>query len=83
MFHDIGLFGDNASDELTLLKNEFDIDFSGFDFEKYFPGNFGWDVLILRMCWDSNRANQVRQKYKPITLDMVGEVIHRKKWIFN
>lgn len=83
LFHDVGLFGDNAYDELILLRNEFGVDFSKFEFRKYFPGNFGWDALILRMFWQSKWAGQVRQKYKPITLSMLGDVIREKKWAFD
>lgn len=83
LFQDIGLFGDNAFDELILLEKEFGVDFSGFEFSKYFPGNFGWDALILRTFWNSTWANRVKQNYKPITLNMLGEVIRQKKWMFD
>lgn len=83
LFQDIGLFGDNAYDELTLLRNEFDIDFSSFDFKKYFPGNFGFEPLILVTFWNSKWANRIKQKYVPITLGMLEAVIQKKKWVFD
>jgi hypothetical protein len=83
LFQDIGIFGDNAYDELNLLRKEFDIDFSAFEFKKYFPGNFGVEPLILMTFWNSKWADRIKRRYPPITLSMLDEVIQKKKWVFD
>lgn len=83
LFHDIGLYGDNAADELKILHDEFGVDFSSFNFRKYFPGNFGLEALFLTLAPKSKWADGIRQKYPPITFDMLEEAIHKQKWAFD
>jgi len=82
-FHDIGSYGDNAVDDLTLIQKEFEVDFSPLPFKKYFPGAFGWEPLVLTVSWNSAWASRIKEKYSPITLDMLEEAIHQRKWIFD
>jgi hypothetical protein len=83
LLQDVGLFGDNAYDELELLAKEYGVDFSGFDIQKYFPGNFGREPFVLTFLPSSTWADRVRKRYPPITFDMIESVIANKKWIFD
>jgi hypothetical protein len=84
LFQDIGLFGGNAYDELRLLERDFEVDFSSFPFQKYFvTEKWGLDHFALVFLPMSNWASRVKEKYPPITLDMVEQVIAQKRWIFD
>lgn len=83
LFHDVGLFGDSAADELDILAKEYDVDFSKFHFQKYFPVEFGWDPFVLTFLRTTSLAGRIRNRYPPVTFDMIEEVIAQKKWIFD
>jgi RHS repeat-associated protein len=46
LFQDMGLWGDNADDDLKVLGHEFGVDMSSFRFKKYFPTEFGANRLL-------------------------------------
>jgi hypothetical protein len=85
LFQDIGLYGDNAADDLELLRREFAIDFEGFPFSKYFPNDFSfsWQTFVLNFFWRSRWAEEVRGRYPPLTLEMLDVAIREKKWPFD
>ena len=41
LFHDLGLYGDDASDLLADICDQFPVSFEGFDFGSYFPDEPG------------------------------------------
>jgi hypothetical protein len=83
LFHDLDLYGDNALDELEFLANDFGVDFSDFHFDRYFPGNFGRDPFVLTLFKPSRFAAAIREKYPPVTMDMIEKTITQKKWTFG
>jgi hypothetical protein len=83
LLHDMGLFGDDVDDELSILSTEFSVDLSTFQMRKYFPGETGWDHFILTFFKNTSWGHRVMQKYSPITLDMIDQAIANKKWIFD
>ena len=83
LLHDMGLFGDDANEELSVLTNDFQVDLSKFHFRKYFPGETGWDHFILTFLKNTRLGRRVMDSYPPITLDMIEEVMDKKKWVFD
>ena len=83
LFQDVGLFGDNAVDDLVLLAKTFKVDLSNFPFSKYFPGNYGREPLVLTFFWRSKWADEIRKRYPPITWGMLDAAIEQKKWPFD
>lgn len=83
LFQDIGLYGDNADDDLRALEQEFKVDLSSFPFHRYFPGETGLHHFILTFFWRTKWGENVRQKYPPLTLDMIEESMNKKRWAFD
>jgi hypothetical protein len=83
LFQDIGLYGDNARDELHRLETDFQVDLSKFPFRRYFPGEFGWHHFILTFLWRTPLAEDIRKRYPPITLHMIEQTLQHKNWIFD
>jgi len=83
LLQDRRLFGDNAHDELRVLEKQYGVDFSDFSFDKYFPGNFGWDHFVLTFLPRTQIAKKIVDRYPPITLAMIEKLIAEKKWTFE
>lgn len=83
LLQDIGLFGDDADEELTLLKKKFDVNFSNFPFYKYFPGERGWDHFVLSFFGKTRWGDSVKRKYPPITLNMIEQSMRNRRWLFD
>jgi hypothetical protein len=80
LLQDIGLTGDNAWDEFTLMHKEFGVDLTHFAMDRYFPSELSSDSLILNFLWRTPLAERVRQKYPEITLEMIERVLTVKAW---
>jgi len=85
LFHDMNLFGDNIADEFQLMQKEFGVDFNTFHFSKYFPSEVGydWEHFVLLFLRGTRWAKKAKDKYPPITLDMIEQTISQKKWTFD
>lgn len=84
LYHDLGLYGDIAEAYIGVLIDDYHVDMSGFEFEKFFPLEFAGKNLITRtFLWLAPFAgNAVRQRgeYSPLTLEMIDRAIHTKRW---
>ncbi|MCW8205120.1 DUF1493 family protein [Verminephrobacter aporrectodeae subsp. tuberculatae] len=88
MYHDLGLYGEMAEDFLDDLGElhhiDFGVDFGDFEFDKFFPREFGcknWFTmtLILFVPFVGTTLRE-RHDYLPLTLGMVDEAIRTKCW---
>lgn len=86
MYHDLGFYGDIAEAWIDMLVVEYHVDLSGFEFEKFFPPEFeGEDMLTCTVLWLVPFAAAIvrrrkRDTYLPLTLGMIDNMIHTKKW---
>ena len=84
MYHDLGLYGDIAEAYMEVLIDHYQVDMTGFEFEKFFPPEFaGKNPITRAMLWfipfAGNAARQ-RDEYLPLTLEMIDQAIHTKRW---
>lgn len=85
LYHELGVYGDEALEYISNLEGAFGVDLSSFVFEEYFPDEFpgktkGQKVLYWFFPWLS-RNTQTSKVYKPVTLNMVEQSILNKKWL--
>lgn len=84
MHHDLGLYGDVAESYMEILRDQFHVDLSGFEFEKFFPPEFaGGNWLIRTLLWIVPFAGQAarrRTEFLPLTLEMVDEALRHKRF---
>jgi hypothetical protein len=84
MYHDLGLYGDIAEAYMGVLVDHYQVDLSGFEFEKFFPPEFaGKNMLTRALLWIAPFAGDAarqRGEYSPLTLGMIECVIRTKRW---
>jgi hypothetical protein len=84
LLHDLHLYGDNARDELDILRTHFGVDLSLFRFTKYFPEEFEWGrSTFFWLLGNTPWAVRIRDRYSPITLGMIDQAITARSWIFG
>lgn len=83
MYHDLGLYGDIAEAYMEILANDYHVDLSGFEFEKFFPLEFlGKNILtglFLQFIPFASYLVRQRGKYLPLTLEMLDRAIRTKQ----
>jgi hypothetical protein len=86
LYHDLGVYGEIAECWIERLIVDYHVDLSGFEFEKFFPPEFeGEDMLTCTVLWLVPFAAAIvrrrkRDTYLPLTLGMIDNMIHTKKW---
>ncbi|GHU12339.1 hypothetical protein FACS1894185_6680 [Betaproteobacteria bacterium] len=89
LLHDLDMWGDDILEFFEMLQEEFGVDFSSFQMEKYFPLEFSKEgnVLVDRaLCFAffwKKAVERVLNKYPEVTLGMISDIIKEKKWIFD
>jgi hypothetical protein len=85
LFHDLGIYGDNALEDFQLLQDKFGVDLSDFDFRKYFPPQFEGrnrlEAFILTSIPFASRIVRSRRTYSPLTLEMIDRALRAKRWV--
>jgi hypothetical protein len=72
LLHDLGIDGDDAADLLRDYSTSFDVDMSGFDFDRFFGGephlfNFG------------DSGSTAKDRWLPLTVeDLYRSALHKK-----
>ena len=86
MYHDLCLYGDIAEACIEVLAERYNVDLSGFEFDKFFPQEFVGKSRFARvLLWILPYAGSFARKracpeYKPLTLDRIDQAIRTKKW---
>lgn len=84
MYHDLGLYGDIAEAYIEALVDHYQVDLSGFRFEKFFPPEFVGENLFTRtLLWlvpFAARIARQRGDYLPLTLGTIEHVMRTKRW---
>jgi len=90
LFHDLDVYGDTADEYMILMSEEFNVDLTGFDFEKYFPTEFyQGSFFALHLCtmfpsrWVRFRYFEPISTFKPLTLRMIQNALETKKWNYD
>jgi len=82
MYHDLGLYGETAEEFLEVLRDDYHVDLSGLEFEKFFPYEFESSVFSTRIfpIFVPSVKWRRRHEYLPLTLAMMDEMMHTKQW---
>lgn len=84
LYHDLGIYGEIAEGFIGVLINNYRVDMSGFEFDKFFPPEFpGGNSFSRIFLWIIPLASSFvrwRSAYAPITLGMIDRVIQSKRW---
>jgi hypothetical protein len=75
LYRDLGLNGDDAWDLLENIRKDRGVDFSGFEFDRYFPN----ETDAIYYLW-GRRFGLWRNRFKPMTIAHLTEVIERGRW---
>jgi len=95
LLHDIGLCGDDVLDEFKILQDEFDVDLSDFEFEKYFPAEFSKGAYLISarrlLCsiglnkladlMYKNGVERICRQYPEVSFEMIESTLRRRKWV--
>lgn len=83
MYHDLDLYGEMAEDFLYVLIDDYQVDMSGLDFDRFFPPEFlscGFPSLGYPAILPFPMIARKRASYQPLTLAMLDKVMQTKRW---
>jgi hypothetical protein len=89
LYHDLGIYGDEAAGYMEALQKEFGVDMQNFRFDDYFPEEFpgrSWASAVLyTFLPPSLRKRCVRSdsNFLPLTLRMLQAALHTRRWSYN
>lgn len=85
LYHDLGIFGDDAIEYMQLLHQRFGVDLSRFDVDRYFPPEFEGrnklEAFFLTLIPFSGFLLRRRRSYPPLMLAMIDRSIRAKRWM--
>lgn len=85
LYHDLGMYGDTALENIEQLQEKFGVDLSGFDFDKYFPPEFEgrnrFEAYLITFVPFLGTILRRRRTYASLTLEMINSSIRTKRWI--
>ena len=85
LYQDLGIYGDIAESYMEVLADSFNVDLSGFLFDKYFPLEFSGDSSFTRFLttyipWGKWIYHK-NHSYNPMTLEMILNAIKCGKFL--
>lgn len=85
LYHDLGVYGEEAEAYLEVLVEQFQVDLTDFVFARFFPnewpqGNSYFENCFLRLFPGIERLYKKSEVYYPITLQMVNNAINLGEW---
>ena len=84
MYHDLDLYGDIAEAYMEVLAEDYHVDLSGFEFERFFPPEFAGKNAFTRVLLSIMPfAGSVVRKYGewlPLPLERIDQAIRSKRW---
>ncbi|MCW7536262.1 DUF1493 family protein [Aquabacterium sp. A7-Y] len=85
LYHDLRIYGDVAEAYMGVLVDHYQVDLSGFEFDKFFPPEFaGRNMLTRVLLWIvpfAGKAARDQGEYRPLTMSMLDRVIRDKRWV--
>ena len=84
LYHDLGLYGDGAIEDMEFLAERFSVDMSNFVFDYYFPPQFegrNWaEYELFNSIPFLHRILRGRRSYRELTLRMIDEAMKVGRW---
>lgn len=84
LYHDLGVYGDEAQGYVDELKNGNNVDMSKFVFDDYFPQEIPattiWGALICQLFPSRAKLLRDRLAYAPLPLRLIDQAIRRGQW---
>ena len=84
LYHDLGLYGDSAIEDMDFLAARFSVDMSNFVFDYYFPPQFEGRNRVEAVLFNSipflHRILRRRRAYRPLTIRMIDEAMKVGFW---
>lgn len=78
---DLGITGDDAVDFMEKFFDRFNVDYQGFDFQRYFNGEGFSPLKLLLLPLPSFRRKFQKEVAKvPLTLGMLAKAVELKRW---
>ena len=79
LYHDLNIYGDIAESYIELLRDNYNVDVSKFEFSDYFPCEFTGDSFLESCLYTflpflKNRYSSKKQ-FKPITFSSIKRAI--------
>lgn len=83
VYHDMGVYGDDALEFLETLTGHFQVDLSEFPIDKYFPPEFYHSLGPIKFLRWFLLGQAENKKYPEITLNMIEHTLSVKRWEFS
>ncbi|HBS27937.1 MAG TPA: hypothetical protein DEB06_00450 [Phycisphaerales bacterium] len=84
LYHDLGLYGDDAEAVMEELVVRYHVDLAGFDFDRFFPpeypGKNRLTVALLSLVPFAHHICTKREKYEPLTLERIERALRSGRW---
>ena len=84
MYHDLGVYGDSAIEDMQVLAEKFGVNLSNFDFDRYFPPQFEgrnrFEMVLINSLPFVSKIVRDRREYLPVTLAMIDQSLREKTW---
>lgn len=78
---DLGLEGDDADEFMQTFSQKFDVDLSGFNFEKYFIVEGFNPIGIIRLFWKLRRKSLPNKSKHSLTIGDLEKSAQLGKWV--
>lgn len=75
LYRDLNLYGDDACELLENIRKDFGVNFTGFEFDCYFPN----ETEGMYYLW-GRRIGLWRNRFKHLTIGHLNGVIERREW---
>ncbi len=84
IFHDLGIYGDDAIEFIEELAKVYEVDLTDFEFDRYFPPEFHGrttlEAALLSLIPFGHDIARRRTRYLPLTVFMLDRVIRARSW---
>jgi len=80
LYHDLEIYGDDAVEMLDAFSKKFNVDFSEFDFHKYFTGEPSLATSLILLSEAINRPRGKSVSLLPITVEDLIRAAEVGKW---
>lgn len=84
LYHDLGLYGDSAIEDMEFLAGRFGVDMSSFVFDEYFPPEFEsrnrFETIVFNSVPFLFRLLRGRRTYRPLTFRTIDQAMRAGRW---
>ncbi len=86
LLHDLNIYGDQAEDDLEVMRDECGVSFENFEFSRYFPEEFSLHAhllgyrSLLRAVGAGRVVARVYAAYDPLIFNDIETALSRGHW---